>query len=466
LEVTTEDGRTEVILARDAKGTRAGQVIKLNELIQNANNCFDSDVVKMGYAYGMKFDHVKGRQIKVPKKEHEIRTLFNVTDPKKASFWSHDWDKIDMNALDTEKKRLSFIRGLFSAKARIRPGSKGSITFNWEGLTDHDELLNIVDKIDITATIEFNCCTMFFINKHQIMEYIKRIGFIQDSKMQDAMTLYRLHQRIVNDVIPVGADYLLYHVQNFGDPSDYTADLLRHFDINARDKKTARTPLINAIKSIKHKSMYPAIWLLKNGADMSLKSKKGETFESVFIEFNENYRFVSRHKELAHLDDFYLTVLDRYSVDSSEYTKKFVDLIAYGPSFKCLLAMVDKGCLDKVDNGIIVSEILKRKYIREFDKIGTLLSKIIEKSSENLSMVMNDLLDELRDLVISLPREVRILCNYDVRYYQILFSILKEYVNPPTDKIAVIEQMLREKNISTSRTGDSFSLSLYSANNL
>lgn len=469
LEVTDESGNVTKIKAKDAKGTRATMPLDLDTLITDAQDQFDSHYVKMGYAWTQKLDPIKGRQIKLPKKEQELRDLFGLTDPKQASIWSHDYDNIDLVALsvETEKNKRSFIRGLFSAKARIRPGSKGYISYNWDYLgeeLDDDTMDKFFDLFyDLTtANLEHNGSNIFFADRRQLYDYITKIGFVQKSKMESAIVSYRLHLRNVNNVIPVARDYLLYHVENFGEPNDYNDQMAVDYDVNSIHSKNGRTPLIITTSHAKHRSWYPVLWLLEHGADVNIKSKKDGTFEESFNNLLSAYYTKTKYiEELS-------KIIGYLYKDSTEYTKQIVDIM-FCPHFntrqiKQLFGLFMNG-MSNIDPHSILSTIVGLQTqcgtiksisidIEDYDQHLVLMDRIIDSSQEDLNQIMDNLLDKILDVFQSgnySRYQSRAYQDYvyfnELDLYISFFDSLKKRIQPNKNKLKLIQNVMTKEKI-------------------
>ena len=152
LEYVDENDNLLKVRADESKGKRA--TLPLN--FKQAK--FNNDMVKAGYAFVMPKDPKKGTQIKLPKKEIELRELFGLNDPKKASYWTDEYDNFDIQTVKSDKDKLSFLRGLLSAQARIIPGAKGYISWCWEKLGQNDYLLDEIFQCNSSAkcNMEYN----------------------------------------------------------------------------------------------------------------------------------------------------------------------------------------------------------------------------------------------------------------------------------------------------------------------
>lgn len=435
LEVVDQNGNVTNICAKDAKNTRASFSIDVKKIMDNNNN-FNEDWVRKGYAFTMKTDQNKGKQIKVPKKEAELRELFGVTDPKKASFWTHEYDQIDLDTITTDLDKLSFLRGVFSAIGRIKPNSY--ISASWDFLnkkyssTIVYKFLEILGEEDVI--IEYNGASIFFQSRDQIYKFITRIGFIQKSKLEAAITLYRQRIRVVTNVIEIkDPDYLMLdYVCYMGEKTDYNDKLASTYNINVIDPKTGRTPLLNVLLKDKHHSCYPVAWLLKNNADTSIVPKnKKHTFDLLMSEYLKKSLYYKYNSSL--FDILYLIY------DKSICTKFF---------FKNVFSLSIKDFLqsDCIDTSIILNTFLTTRCVRLDPDI---LDKIIKMSTENLEEIMDKLLNMI---MVSIDNQKDKPFHYgenyrrcrDIGNYIFVFNKLKQYTEPNADVVTKINQMLMD----------------------
>ncbi len=407
LEVADNDGNVKIILPEDAKGTRASLPLTFD------SDGFNLDFVRMGYALTHKKDPAKGRLVKLPKKETKLRELFGITNPKKASIRTHDYDNIDLGVIDNDKDRLSLLRGIFSAKAKIVPGTKGYIVLNWDKLDlNNDEFLGMVRNMT-SATLEYNSSNIFFQSRTQLYEYITKIGFVQKSKMESIITSYRLHLRIINDIIYISNnDYLFYHISNFDSPKDYNDELALNYDINAIDKKTGKPLLLYSLENAKHSSYYPALWLLEHGVTTGFVYK-GRSFKDIVDESlicESNYEYIIR-----------ICVY----IYPMEYTKKIIN---YNHIDLILAA------LPNLDKNLILSEIIGTDFIHiynidytKYDKNLVKFEKIVEHSSEDLNNIMNKVLDKINNVLFLGEKKHESIMNSGYSYYPILDTLMPIY---------------------------------------
>ncbi len=282
VECICDDGTEELIMLKDT--------VKQRIIITNPpeldDQMFDSQLVRYGYALGMKKNPLKGRQIKIPKNDIELINLFNFHDPKKASFWTNDYDT---HVPITEENYKHIFRGFFSSRGSVRPGNQGYINIVWanyeENLPDNDDddddesLLNKISDFS-PCNLEYNSQHCFMQNEKQIIWFLTNIGFIQKAKHQQVITLYKSKMYKVTKIIPVTDDSFLYHyAHSYGEPEDYLNPLIVINDktLNFVDKSNGKTPFHAALRYNRHNSLYPALWLLQNGANLNIRNKRKET---------------------------------------------------------------------------------------------------------------------------------------------------------------------------------------------
>lgn len=408
LEVADTNGNISFLEAKDSKGRRACRPIEI-DVNADTSAEFDPHYVRLGYALTMKTDPQKGKQIRLPKKETELRELFNFTDDKKASVWTHDYDEIvNLNDLNDMQKR-SFFRGVFSCRARIRPGPTGYIVFDWEKYIHLPEFreeryeYNGGDFINVCCeTIdcnpEYNGCQIFIQSREQLYEYITTVGFVQSEKVRTAMNLYRAKVRVVNDVIPINADnYLLYHVENYGDPKYYTDKMATDFNINAIQPRNKKSVLATAMMYTKHDSLYPALWLLKHGAKIDYKSKKQDRFDEMLKRDRWYFEGKNYYEE-------FLPLAYSYIFNEEEYTKMMVDLMFWNYSSSYIEELFDNAhSTGKLQKDQILHTILEKgNYninFKAYDTHVKVLNKIIEYSSENLEEIAQTVIEVMTKII-------------------------------------------------------------------
>lgn len=301
LEAIDQDGNPYTIKAKDSLKKKAGMPIDFTNLY--SDDQFDKELVKFGYATAMPHDSNKGRQIKLPKKETELRELFGLDDKGKASFWTKDYDNKYIGDLTTDKEKFSFLRGLYSAKARLVPGSKGYVVCNTAKIKFNcnyeDEF---TDNFCDGGHYEYNSSNMFYQTREELYFLIKNIGVVQKEKLELIIKLYREHLLIVSKILPVDNTYLLNYVKNYGDEKDYTDELAQKYDLNCKDPKTKDTPLHIALDNKKkHNSIYPVVWLLQNGADVDAVNKKGELCRKLLQERYNNWYYNPKNQYINYL---------------------------------------------------------------------------------------------------------------------------------------------------------------------
>lgn len=398
LEVCDAEGKITKVKAKDCKGVRASLPLDFGQNGEDHDDQYgdqyDKNRVRQGYAWVMSSHPTKGKQIKLPKKEKELRELFGLTDEKKASIWSNDYDDFDITSLVTEKDRLSFLRGVYSAKARIVPGAKGYISCYWDkfpaysNLSDEesDYFINEIVAETGRGAPEYNSFTIFYQSRDDLYFFIKNIGFVQKTKMDALITSYRQHLRIVNDVLPVDKTYLLNHVVNHGQPSDYNDELAQKYDVNCQNKKDGNTPLHLASDHNKWKndSLYPAIWLLQHGADIDIKNKKKVSGRDMLKQFiTANYydlaRFLSDVRASRTQREIILPyvpyLFQKVFEDNTELTKEFAKFVFEFNYYRCswyglsINGSLDPTTVFQIDPNRLDKSVLLSTVIQNIDKI-------------------------------------------------------------------------------------------------
>lgn len=300
-----DDDTEETIMLKDAVKQRiiTKQPPELDDQI------FDNQLVRYGYALGMKKDPEKGRQIKIPKNEPELRNLFNFNDPKKASFWTNDYDVHIPITVDNYRH---IFRGFFSSRGSVRPGNAGYVNISWGGYRDNlpgddeednednndkESLINKIREFS-PCKIEYNGQSCFLQSSEQLEWFLTNIGFIQRSKLQQTITLCKSKMYKVTSLIPTTDNSFLYHyVHNYGEPEDYQNN--RHLVINDQtvnyiDKANGKTPFHASFLKNRHNSLYPALWLLQNGANPNIGNRKSGTGIQSFFDEDLITHFASK----------------------------------------------------------------------------------------------------------------------------------------------------------------------------
>lgn len=307
VESILDSDNSQMIMIKDAVKQR----IVVTEIPQLNDQMFDNQLVRYGYALGMKKDPVKGRQIKIPKKDHELRDLFDFHDPVKASFWTNDYDT---HVPITEDNCKSIFRGFFSARGSVRPGNQGYVNIVWSKYEDNqdNDSESLLSKLEdyTPCNIEYNGQYCFMQNDKQIAWFLTNIGFIQSDKHQQVITLYKSKMYKVAKIIPVTDDSFIYHyVHSYGNPEDYLNPLLT---INAKtlnyvDRSNGKTPFHAALRENRYNSLYPALWLLQNGANINTQNKRHET--ALQLIFHDD--LISQHKHKDFFKEFMIELLNR-----------------------------------------------------------------------------------------------------------------------------------------------------------
>lgn len=394
LEIQDQNGVISLIDAKDCKGHRASLPLDFN------TNCiFDDFYVRAGYALTFPLNDKKGKNIKLARTEFELRKLFNFTDLTKVSFWTHDYDNlIDFAKLNNIEK-ISFVRGLFSRRAIIRPGPKGYIALNYSKFNEliSDEFYDIFESL-IKCEIEPNGSNIFIQERSFIKDYILNVGFVQTKKIVEAKRLYRSHIRIVNDVIHLNKDnYLYYHVMNYGNPKYYNDRLAIDSNVNYVDPKNKRTPLTMAIKYPKHNSYYPSLWLLQHGANTNYKAPKKDDFSNIVRNYTyEQYDFYSEFQPLAL----------SYILNDDDYTEEIIHTIFY----KCPLDNINDVYKNAFDTGKLtmhnIIELILLTRIRGYgdrsiyETYYTLFNHVIDHTTEDLNSITKSLIDKMTNLIV------------------------------------------------------------------
>ena len=436
---------------------------------------FDNDYVRKGYAWTFP-NGPKGRLIKLPKKETELRELFELTDPKKASLRSLDYGDINVIELQkngTDIQKLSFIRGVFSAKAKIRPGKTGYISWSFdtygnENIISRDDdniFLDVITSM-LDCNSEHNTQNVFIASRKQIYEYITKVGFVQKFKMDDAITSYRLHLRTINKVVPIDEKYLLYHVANFGNPEDYNDELSQLYDVNITSKKrSGDTPLDIALSKIKHDSLYPAIWLLNHGANTNNVGKL----------LQESPYYLSG---LEYYGTFMATFLkSKYQNNKRKFTEEVIECFCirgwdskwYSVRISEVQDLV-RFSLEFLDENSVLEILIKsgkKLDYRNYDQNMLLLLDLVNHSNEDLVHIMDKTLDKILEILIEggivkfngrksrsnvvFQREhLEIFESYyyeDLDLYIPLYDCLKKRVPVNNTKVSKIQNLIESEKI-------------------
>lgn len=490
LECVDQEGNVYQIPAHEAKQTRSTFPLDLDSIFNTYQQIHDDHYCRMGYAYLMKYDSTKGHQIKLPNKD--ISQLFNVDDEKKKSIWITDFHDIfaQMENIIEEydlRKINSIIRGLFSAKTRIVPGNKGYLSFKWDKLGEKqkEQILNLFENYHNKKTefnMEYNGGNIFVQSRDSIHSYIKDIGFIQRSKTEQAIKLYRTKLRIINNVIPIDKDYLIYHVGNFGDPRYYEdPDLLSSFDVNFRNRRmNTCTPLIASLVMMKHSSLYPFYWLVQNGARIDQETimmecqckKKHKSIFTLCYDIVDKYKY---YRKSYFYESFpYLMKIISYSdkkitLDNSFFISRTLHHFLKDEDLREFIDETLDFFRSYFDGKTILHDLLSKSYKNSSLSYKTLkyfYSKLIGISEENLNDIMNQILDNIlfyvnekeRDFIPHHITETKtkndVLSSRgkfysELKYYiPFYYSLKDDYkVKPDTDRLNLINRCLKDNAI-------------------